>query len=54
MDAYKPVPVVNLTITKFIGGPSNKGRKGNIQGAWDPDILVAVVTDVCVPVKEAL
>ena len=54
MDAYQPVLVVNITRMSFIGGPSNKGRTGNIQGAWDPDRSVAVVIDVGVPAEEAL
>ena len=38
----------------FIGGTSNKGRTGNIQGEWNQDRLVSVVTAVGVPVEEAL
>ena len=38
----------------FIGGPSKQGRTGNIQGALDPDISVAKIMTVGVPVEEAL
>ena len=51
MDANSPVPLVNLPHVRFIGGPSNQGRTFNIQGVWDPDISVAVVTAVVVPVE---
>ena len=54
MDADKPVPVVNLPHVRFICGPSKQGRTGNIQGEWDPDILVAVIMALGVPVEEAL
>ena len=54
MNTDKPVPVVNLPPVRFIGGPSNQGRKGNIQGAWDIDISVAVVIAVGVTVEESL
>ena len=54
MDADKPVPVVNLPPVSFIGGPSNQVRTGYIQGVWDPDISVAVVTAVGVLAEEAL
>ena len=52
MDADKPVPVVNLPLVRFICGPSNQERAGNIQGEWDPDRLVAGVTAVGVLVEE--
>ena len=54
MDIDKPVPVVNLPPVMFICGISKQVRTGNIQGAWDPDRSVAVVTSVGVPVEEAL
>ena len=54
MDADKPVPVVNLPPVIFIGGPSKKVITGKIQGAWDTDRSVAVVTAVGVPVEGAL
>ena len=54
MEAYKPVPVVNLPPVSFIGETSKQGRSQNIQGAWDTDISVAVTTDVGVPVEEAI
>ena len=50
MEADKPVPVVNITPVRFIGGPSKKLLTVNIQGAWDPDRSVAAVTPVGVPV----
>ena len=50
----KPVPVVKLPPVIFIGGLSKQVRTGNIQGAWEPYRSVAVVTDVGVPVEEAL
>ena len=54
MDADKPVPVVNLSPVKCIGVPTNQGITVNIQGSWCPEILVAVITTVGVPVEEAL
>ena len=54
MNTDKPVPVVNLPPVRFIGGPSNQGITCNIQGEWDPDISVAGVTSVGVPVEEEL
>ena len=53
-DADKPVPVVNLPPVRFIGGISKQGITGNIQGACDSDILIAVIADVDVPVEELL
>ena len=44
MDGDKPVPVLNFPPVRFIGGPSNQERTGNIQGDWHPDISVSVVT----------
>ena len=54
IDAYKPVPVVNLPPMRFIGVKKNQGITGIIQGYWEPEILVALITTVGVPVKEAL
>ena len=54
MDADKPVLVVNLPPVRFIGDPTKQGITGNIQGAWDLERLVAVLTTVSVPVEEAL
>ena len=53
MDIDKPVIVVNLSPVSFIDGPTNKGIKVNIQGAWDPKKLVHVITTVGVPAEEA-
>ena len=50
IEAYKPVPVVNLPPVRFIGGPSKQVRMGNIQGEWYSDRSVSVVTAVGVTV----
>ena len=39
---------------KVIVFPTRKERTDNIQEAWDPEILVSVITTVGVPVDEAL
>ena len=54
MDAYKPVPVVILPPVRFIYRQTSKVTKGIIQGVWDPEIPVAVITMVWIPVEEAL
>ena len=54
MDADKPVPVVNLPPVRFIDGITSQGVKLSIHGAWDPEISVAVITTVGVPVEENL
>ena len=54
MDTDRPVTVVNLTLVRFIGGPTIQGRTGSIQGVWKPEILVAVITMVGVPLEESL
>ena len=41
-----------LTTVRFISVPSKQGRKGNIQGAWDPDRSMAVITAMGVLVEE--
>ena len=46
--------MVNIPPVRFIGGPTNQLRTGNIQGDWDPDISVSVVTSVGVTVEEVL
>ena len=53
MDADKPVPVVNIPPVRFIVIPTNQGITGNITGYWHPEIFVAVITTVDVPVEEA-
>ena len=53
-DEDKPVPVVNLPSVRFIYGHTNKGITGNIQGYWDPEILVSMVTVVGLPVEGVL
>ena len=52
MDVDKAVPVGNLSPVKFIGGPQKQKIIGNIKVAWDPEILVAVITTVGVLVEE--
>ena len=54
MDSDKPFPVVNLPPVRFISAPTNQGRTGNIHGAWEPEILVAVITILDITVEEAL
>ena len=54
MDADKPVPVVKNPPVRFIVIPTNQGITGNIAGYWHPEIFVAVITMVDVPVEEAL
>ena len=54
MDADKSVPVLNIPPVMFIGGTINHIISGIIQGSWDPEILVSVITTVGVPVDEAL
>ena len=54
MDADKPVPVVILPPLVFIGVPTRHRRTGSIQGSWDPEISVAVITTVGIPVEEDL
>ena len=51
MDVDKPVPVGNLSPVKFIGGPQKQKIIGNIKVAWDPEILVSVITTVDVPAE---
>ena len=50
IDADKPVPVVNLPPLRFKGCPTSQGITGSIKGYWDPEILVAVINAVGVPV----
>ena len=54
MDADKPVLVSIIPLMRFIGGPKRKGKTGRIQGYWDPEISLAVITTVGIPVEEAL
>ena len=54
MDADKPVPVVNIPSVRLISATKKQGIICSIRGAWDPEILVAVITTVGVPVEEAL
>ena len=54
IDVDKPIPVVNIPPVSFIGGPITQVILGIIQGYWDPERLVAVITMVDVPVEEYL
>ena len=54
MDADKPVPVVNIPPVKFIGITTNQGITVNIQESCYPEISVAVIITVGVPVEEYL
>ena len=46
MGADKPVPVVILPHVSFIGVPTRHGITGSIQGSWEPEISVSVITTV--------
>ena len=52
MDTDKHIQVVNLPPKRFIGIVTKQVRTGNIQGAWDTEILVDVITTMGVPVEE--
>ena len=52
MDTDKPVPVVILPPVMFIGIPTSQLRTGSIQGSWEPEIPVAVITTVGMPVED--
>ena len=52
MDTDKHIQVVNLPPMRFIGIVTKQVRTGNIQGAWDTEILVDVITTMGVPVEE--
>ena len=52
MDTDKPITGVNIKPVRFIGGPTNHGRTGNIKVYWYQQISVAVITTVGVPVDE--
>ena len=54
MNTYKPVPVVILPPVRFIGGTTRQGITGIIQVSWYPEISVAVITTVWIPVEEDL
>ena len=54
MGADKPIPVLILPHVMFIGGLTRHGRKGNIQGSWDPERSVYVISTVGILVEEAL
>ena len=46
--------MVNLPPVRFIGSPENQGGIEKLQVAWDPEILIAVINRLSVPVEEAL
>ena len=54
MDIYKPIPVGSFPPLRSFGGHKNQGITGNIQVKRNPDISVAVVKAVGIPVEEAL
>ena len=54
MNAETPIPVGNIPPLNFLGGPKNHGNSGNTNTSWEPEILVAVVTEVGVPVEKYL
>ena len=54
MGGDKPIPVEILPPVSFIGGPTSQGRARRIQGSWDLEISIAVITKVGIPVEEAL
>ena len=51
MDADKTIPLVNLPPLRFVGVPLKQVITDNIQGARYPEISVAVVISVGVPVE---
>ena len=54
LDADKPISVGNIPPLKFAGGTTKQEITGNIQGAWDTDILVSLVTTMGISVEEEL
>ena len=48
-DADKPVPVVIIPPVRFIGFHKRKGIKGSMQEYWDPEISLAMITTVRIP-----
>ena len=44
----------NIPPLKLVGEPTKQVIQVKIQRSWHPNILVAVVTDVGVPVEDAL
>ena len=54
MDSYKPVTLVNIPPVRFIVVSTRKVITDSIQVSWDPEISVAVINTVVVPVEEAL
>ena len=51
MDSDKSVSVVNIPPFRFIDGLTKQVRTGNIQVAWDPEIFLAVIATVGVPME---
>ena len=54
MDADKPATVVSIPPVRFIFGPKNQGRTGNIKVVWDIERYVSVITTVGVIVEKYL
>ena len=54
MDGDKPVPVIVLPSVRYIGGPIMQVITGIIQGLWDPEISVAVITTAGIPLEDSL
>ena len=54
MDADKPVSVVNCQPVRFIGVSTSQVRTGSRKGSRDPEISIAVITTVGVPVEKHL
>ena len=44
LDADKPILVVILPPLRFAGNTTEQGGTGNIQGSWDTDRSVSVLT----------
>ena len=54
MVAEKSITVGNLLPLKFLGVPIRQVKTCNTLGAWDPEISIAVATEVGVTVEEDL
>ena len=54
MDTEKHIPVGTQIPFIFLGGPTNQGIIGIIQGSWYPEVSVSVITVMGVTVKYPL
>ena len=54
MDTEIPMIVRNIPPLSFLGTTTKKVITGNMKVAWDPEILVEVVTEVGVTSVESL